>query len=54
MFELPRNWEGDIEDVAFTGRGRRVGGTEGAEKRKERRVEGGFERGVGWWVGRGR
>jgi len=52
VFGLPGNWEGDVEDVAFArgGGGRGVGGTKGTEKRKEGGVEGGFERGVAWWV----
>ena len=52
VFGLPGKGEGDVEDVAFIGR--RVGGTEGAEERKEGGVEGGFERGVAWWVRRRR
>jgi hypothetical protein len=50
VFEVPGNWEGDVEGVAFTGGRRREGGTKGSEKRKERGVEGGFERGVAGWV----
>lgn len=50
MFGLPGNWEGDVEDMAFTGGGRRLGGTKGAEERKKGVMEGGFKRGVAWWV----
>lgn len=50
MFEVPGKWEGDVKDVTFIGGVRRVGSTKGAEKRKERSVEGGFERGVVRWV----